>query len=53
MSRSLGNVIDPLWLIIGIKPKEMQHSFALGNLVEKEVVNATNGMENEYLTGNP
>jgi len=53
MSKSLGNVIDPIWMMNGITLKEMQDTLKLGNLVEKEIEKASQGMAKEYKDGIP
>jgi len=47
MSKSLGNVIDPMWMITGIPLKEMQDSLSVGNLAQKEIDKASQGMQKE------
>ena len=37
MSKSRGNVIDPLWVVYGITLEELHENVASGNLAEKEV----------------
>jgi len=47
MTKSLGNVIDPMWMINGIPLQQMQETLRLGNLAEKEVEKASQGMAKE------
>ena len=47
MSKSLGNVIDPMWMITGIPLQEMQNSLKIGNLAQKEIEKASQGMAKE------
>lgn len=47
MSKSLGNVIDPMWMIKGLPLKDMQDSLKVGNLAELEIKKASVGMEKE------
>lgn len=47
MSKSLGNVVDPMWMINGISIKEMLESLTVGNLAAKEIEKAGKGMEKD------
>jgi len=47
MSKSLGNVVDPMWLINGIKLEEMIQTLKTGNLADKEIEKASKGMEKD------
>eukprot|EP00419_Tripos_fusus_P065740 CAMPEP_0172910742 /NCGR_PEP_ID=MMETSP1075-20121228/185202_1 /TAXON_ID=2916 /ORGANISM="Ceratium fusus, Strain PA161109" /LENGTH=1057 /DNA_ID=CAMNT_0013768925 /DNA_START=20 /DNA_END=3193 /DNA_ORIENTATION=- len=53
MSKSLGNVIDPIEVIEGITLKELQDKLDQGNLPEKEVAKAKKGQERDYPDGIP
>ena len=53
MSKSLGNVIDPLQVIYGISLKELQDSLLAGNLDEKEIKKAQDGQAADYPNGIP
>jgi len=49
MSKSLGNVIDPLQVIYGISLENLQKSLLGGNLDEKEIKKAQAGqVSNHY-----
>lgn len=47
MSKSLGNVVDPMWMINGISLKEMLATLTTGNLAAKEIDKAGKGMEKD------
>ena len=53
MSKTLGNVIDPLEVIEGITLEQMKANLLLGNLPEAEVKKATKGLEEDYPEGIP
>ena len=53
MSKSLGNVIDPLQVIYGITLKDLQDSLLGGNLDEKEIKKAQSGQAADYPEGIP
>lgn len=53
MSKSLGNVIDPMWMINGIPLQDMQATLRTGNLIEREILKASEGMAKEYKEGIP
>eukprot|EP00933_Yihiella_yeosuensis_P020356 TRINITY_DN1632_c0_g2_i1.p1 TRINITY_DN1632_c0_g2~~TRINITY_DN1632_c0_g2_i1.p1 ORF type:complete len:1120 (+),score=296.43 TRINITY_DN1632_c0_g2_i1:194-3361(+) len=53
MSKSLGNVIDPLEVIDGISLKELQQKLHEGNLPEKEIEKAKKGQEVDFPDGIP
>jgi len=47
MSKSLGNVIDPVWMIKGIELALMKESMFSGNLAQKEIDKASKGMDKD------
>lgn len=53
MSKSLGNVIDPLEVIEGISLSEMHQHLLNGNLPESEVKKAAKALEEDYPEGIP
>merc|ERR1712168_47479 len=53
MSKSLGNIIDPLAVINGISLKALQDSLLDGNLDPKEVKKAQEGQKADYPNGIP
>jgi len=53
MSKSLGNVIDPLEVIEGISLQDLQNKLYEGNLPEKEIEKAKKGQEQDYPDGIP
>lgn len=53
MSKTLGNVIDPLEVIEGITLEQMKANLLLGNLPEAEVKKATKGLEEDFPEGIP
>lgn len=53
MSKSLGNVIDPVDVIKGITLADLHASLEGGNLDPKEVQKAKNGQTRDYPSGIP
>ena len=53
MSKSLGNVIDPLNVINGITLQDLQKTLEGGNLDPKEVKKAQDGQKLDYPNGIP
>ncbi|KAI5294322.1 valine--tRNA ligase [Ascosphaera acerosa] len=53
MSKSLGNVIDPLDVMDGIKLQDLHAKLLTGNLAEKEVANATRYQKKAFPKGIP
>ena len=53
MSKSLGNVIDPLNVINGITLQDLQKTLEGGNLDPKEVKKAQEGQKLDYPNGIP
>ncbi|KAI6205459.1 Valine--tRNA ligase [Aphelenchoides besseyi] len=53
MSKSLGNVIDPLYMIHGASLAELHHQLETGNLDPKEVATAKAGQSADYPNGIP
>jgi valyl-tRNA synthetase len=53
MSKSLGNVIDPLHVIEGITLSDLNETLTGGNLEEKEVKKAQEGQAQDYPDGIP
>lgn len=53
MSKSLGNVVDPMWVINGVKLEDMIATLHTGNLALKEIEKASKGMEKDYKGGIP
>lgn len=53
MSKSLGNVIDPVEVIEGITLEEMHAKLLLGNLPEKEVIRAKDAQKKDFPKGIP
>mmetsp|Transcript_21894 Transcript_21894/g.70740 ORF Transcript_21894/g.70740 Transcript_21894/m.70740 type:complete len:1233 (+) Transcript_21894:79-3777(+) len=53
MSKSLGNVIDPLQVIEGISLEDLHETLHAGNLEEKEIERAKKGQKADYPTGIP
>ena len=53
MSKSLGNVIDPIEIIEGITLDAMKKNLLSGNLPEAEVKKATKGLEEDFPEGIP
>eukprot|EP00163_Fabomonas_tropica_P014126 TRINITY_DN257_c0_g1_i2.p1 TRINITY_DN257_c0_g1~~TRINITY_DN257_c0_g1_i2.p1 ORF type:complete len:920 (+),score=298.90 TRINITY_DN257_c0_g1_i2:190-2949(+) len=51
MSKTLGNVIDPVHVIEGISLADLQATIAKGNLAEKEVARAQAGQAADYPDG--
>ena len=53
MSKSLGNVIDPLDVVRGIDLQKLHDQLAAGNLDAKELVKATEGQKRDFPNGIP
>ncbi|OXG32312.1 valine-tRNA ligase [Cryptococcus neoformans Ze90-1] len=53
MSKSLGNVIDPLDVITGQKLEKLHNDLRMGNLPEKEILKAEEGQKKLYPKGIP
>eukprot|EP00096_Caligus_rogercresseyi_P012501 TRINITY_DN5251_c0_g1_i1.p1 TRINITY_DN5251_c0_g1~~TRINITY_DN5251_c0_g1_i1.p1 ORF type:complete len:1155 (+),score=367.54 TRINITY_DN5251_c0_g1_i1:65-3466(+) len=53
MSKSLGNIVDPLDVISGISLPDLQATLLKGNLDPKEVVKAQAGQKQDYPNGIP
>ena len=53
MSKSLGNIIDPLDVINGISLEGLHQSLMSGNLDPKEVEKAKQGQKQDYPNGIP
>ncbi|KAG0667750.1 valine--tRNA ligase [Maudiozyma exigua] len=53
MSKSLGNVIDPVDVINGASLKSLQDKLASGNLDRREIKIATKGLKRSYPNGIP
>ena len=53
MSKSLGNIIDPLDVINGISLQGLNESLMSGNLDPKEVEKAKQGQKQDYPNGIP
>jgi valyl-tRNA synthetase len=53
MSKSLGNVIDPMWVIEGISLADMQATLDNSNLDPKEIDKAKKGMAEQFPKGIP
>ncbi|KAI9481191.1 MAG: tRNA synthetases class I-domain-containing protein [Benjaminiella poitrasii] len=53
MSKSLGNVIDPLHVIEGVSLEEMKDSVLHSNLPKKEIETSIRNLEKEYPNGIP
>lgn len=53
MSKSLGNVIDPLDVIQGLPLEELHKKLHEGNLDEKEIAKATAGQKKDFPKGIP
>ena len=53
MSKSLGNVIDPLDVIEGISLDKLQERLLSGNLDPKEVIKAQEGQRQDFPEGIP
>lgn len=53
MSKSLGNVIDPLYVIDGIELQEMIENLQKGNLDPREVKRATDALKKDFPNGIP
>ncbi|RCI06467.1 hypothetical protein CU098_011490 [Rhizopus stolonifer] len=53
MSKSLGNVIDPLHVIEGVSLQSMKDSLRTSNLPQKEIGTSIRNLEKEYPNGIP
>lgn len=53
MSKSLGNVIDPLYVIEGISIENMIQNLHLGNLDKREITRASDAIKKDYPQGIP
>mmetsp|Transcript_35431 Transcript_35431/g.81054 ORF Transcript_35431/g.81054 Transcript_35431/m.81054 type:complete len:986 (+) Transcript_35431:112-3069(+) len=53
MSKSLGNVIDPIEVIDGIKLEDLHKKLQEGNLPEKEIKKAEEGQKHDFPDGIP
>jgi len=53
MSKSLGNVIDPVWMIEGMSLEKLNQTLLEGNLDAKEVEKAKEGQKSDYPNGIP
>lgn len=53
MSKSLGNVIDPLDVIQGLSLEALHQKLYEGNLEEKEIAKAKSGQKKDYPKGIP
>ncbi len=53
MSKSLGNVIDPLDVIQGISLEDLHKKLGEGNLDEKEIAKAKAGQKKDFPNGIP
>ena len=53
MSKSLGNVIDPLHVIEGISLDQLHATLRTGNLDDKEVAKAAAGQKEDFPDGIP
>jgi valyl-tRNA synthetase len=53
MSKSLGNVIDPLHVIQGVDLETLKESVRIGNLAPSEVDKSIKNLEIEYPDGIP
>ncbi|KAL0076429.1 tRNA synthetases class I-domain-containing protein [Phycomyces blakesleeanus] len=53
MSKSLGNVIDPLHVIEGVDLETMKNNLLVSNLAPKEITTSSLNLEKEYPTGIP
>ena len=53
MSKSLGNVIDPIEVIEGISLEQMKQNLLVGNLPESEVKRALKALEEDFPEGIP
>jgi valyl-tRNA synthetase len=51
MSKSLGNVVDPIDVIEGITLEELQEKLKAGNLDPAELVRATEGQKKDFPDG--
>jgi valyl-tRNA synthetase len=53
MSKTLGNVVDPVDVIQGVKLEKLHEQLLEGNLDEKEIAKATAGQKKDYPKGIP
>ncbi|KAI8968241.1 tRNA synthetases class I-domain-containing protein [Mycotypha africana] len=53
MSKSLGNVIDPLHVIEGVSLQQMKENLLHSNLPEREIETSTRNLEEEFSNGIP
>lgn len=53
MSKSIGNVIDPMDVICGISLEELQNALLSSNLDEKELAKAMEGQKRDFPGGIP
>lgn len=53
MSKSLGNVVDPLYVIEGISLADMEANLKTGNLDKREIQRATDALRRDYPNGIP
>jgi valyl-tRNA synthetase len=53
MSKSLGNVIDPIDIIEGIPLEKLHEQLLAGNLDEKELMKAKDGQKKDFPKGIP
>jgi valyl-tRNA synthetase len=53
MSKSLGNVIDPMWVLEGISLADMQSTLENSNLDPREIEKAKKGMAEQFPKGIP
>jgi valyl-tRNA synthetase len=53
MSKSLGNVIDPIDVIQGLSLEELHQKLYEGNLDEKEILKAIAGQKKDFPKGIP
>ncbi|ODV98039.1 hypothetical protein PACTADRAFT_47861 [Pachysolen tannophilus NRRL Y-2460] len=53
MSKSLGNVVDPIDVITGISLDELHKKLYVGNLDPREIAKATEGQKESYPNGIP
>lgn len=53
MSKSLGNVIDPLDVIKGVSLEQLHQKLSEGNLDEREIAKAKSGQKKDFPNGIP